>query len=111
MDINKIIPSLEKEESEDRTPPGRKFLMGRYTLLLATLGFFSTALATVLSTNFGVFIGALATLYGLYCGGNVSQKWVSTRPTTKVVLDRRKAQAAEPVSTPAPTDGPGPAGG
>ena len=88
---------LEVEQSEDKTPPGRKFLMGKYVLLLSTLGYLMTAIAVPLSTNFAIFIGGLATLYTIYCGGNISSRWVDGRPTTKVVLDRR--QVSIPINT------------
>jgi len=102
-----LLPDTER--SEEGAPPGRKFLMGRYTLLLATMGFLATALATPLSANFGVFVGALATLFTIYCGGNVWNKQVQ-KPvaSTQVILDRRKNG---PIEEDKLADGPGPAGG
>ena len=108
MNLGKLLPKIELEQSEDKLPPGRKFLFGRYTLLLVTLGFLATGLSVVLSANFVTFVGALATLYTIYCGGNVSDKWVQKPVNTKIILDRRKK---EPEPEPEePTDGPGPAG-
>jgi hypothetical protein len=87
--------------------------MGRYTILLATLGYLATALAAPLSLNFTIYVGALATLFTIYCGGNVSNKWVQNKPTTQVVLDRRKVDPvveSKPEDQPS-EDGPGPVGG
>ena len=104
MDFKQLIPRLQKELTEDGQLPGRKFLVGKYTLLLATLGFLATALAAPLSANFTIYVGALATLFTIYCGGNVSNKWVQKPINTKVILDRRKVEVAKPI------DGPGPIG-
>jgi hypothetical protein len=115
MNLMSLFPKVEKEISEEGTPPGRKFLFGRYTLLLATLGFLASALAAPLATNFTIFIGALATLYTIYCGGNVSDKWVQKPVNTKVILDRRKTTPTPTEDKPEgpagkPDDGPGAAG-
>jgi hypothetical protein len=106
--MKKIKELIEKEVSAKGSPPGRKFLMGRYTILLATMGFLCTALSMPLSTNFTTFVGALASLFAIYCGGNVGDEWVSTKPKVQVVPDRRKA---EPVVVSEPNKGPGPNGG
>lgn len=109
MNLGKLLPKIELEQSEDKLPPGRKFLFGRYGLLLATLGYLATALSGALSANFAIFVGALATLYTIYCGGNVGNKWVQKPVNTKVILDRRKKEP-EPEEEPKPEDGPGKAG-
>jgi len=111
MELREFLPHIQPELSSEGALPGRKFLMGRYALLLATLGFLATALSSVLSLNFMTFIGGLGTLFAIYCGGNVGQKLATSRPTTitQVVADRRKAAPA--VESFHPEDGPGPAGG
>ena len=85
-----MLENLFKEK-DSNTSPGRKFAMGRLVIILATLAFVSAALSPALATNLGTFLWGLTGLFATYCGGNVGADLVANRPTTKVVLDRRKA--------------------
>jgi len=90
---------------------GRKFRMGLYCTLLATAAFFATMTIPVLGAFYGTYVGALSAFFAIYCGGNVGNKYVLTRPDTKVIVDRRTTPRGEPVVDPGDEqEGPGPQG-
>ena len=100
--------NLKKELSEEGAPPGRKFLLGKYMMLLITLGFLVTALESSLGTNYTAFIGGLSAMFAIFCGGNVGDRWVSNKPTVQVITDRRAHLGLNPDGSSEPTvNGPG----
>ena len=90
---------------------GRKLRMGLYCILLATAAFFATMSIPVLGVHYATYVGALSAIFVIYCGGNVGNKYVLTRPDTKVIVDRRTTPREEPVVDPGDeAEGPGPQG-
>lgn len=88
---------------------GRKFRMALYCLLFASIGFVVILGAPEVAGLYTTYVGALVAIYGVYCGGNIGNKFVLTRPDTKVMVDRRAVSRA-PVVDPGDESGPGPEG-
>lgn len=90
---------------------GRKFRMGLYCVMFATAGFFATMSVPVLGAFYGTYVGALSAFFAIYCGGNIGNKYVLTRPDTQVIVDRRTKPREGPVVDPGDEqEGPGPQG-
>lgn len=74
---------------------GRKFRMGLYLVMAAIAGFVAIMVVPTVAPFYGTYLGGLAGIYAIYCGGNVGEHLAYTRPTIQVVKDRRQADRKE----------------
>ena len=91
------------------TRNGRKFRMALYCLLFITVGFLAILGVPEVAGLYTTYVGALVAILGVYCGGNIGNKFVLTRPDTRVMVDRRTVPR-EPIIDPGDEAGPGPEG-
>ncbi len=59
---------------------GRKYRMTLIAMLIILAGYGLTVLNPVLQTSYAELAGGIVGLVLVYCGGNVSNKFVLTRP-------------------------------
>jgi hypothetical protein len=61
------------------TRNGRKYNMGLIAMLAVFAGFAACAFVPALIGVAGVYTGGILGAYAIYCGGNVSNKWVTVK--------------------------------
>jgi len=77
-----------KKPPKPKSPNGRKFTMGLICILVVLAGFALTLVSPILTKVYVDLVGGVVGVYLVYCGGNVSNKWVLSK-TNGVTLEQK----------------------
>lgn len=77
-------------KKESKLPDGRKYRLAIILTLMMVLGFGLAGYNPVLIGLYSQLLTGFAMIYGIYCGGNIGNKWVQRRDSNGIEQCRRE---------------------